>query len=157
MKSRPKGHPAGAVNAPLMHFGAGGMATNGDFLPVMAAAFPKDAKLVVGCKTGGRSQRAAMMLEGAGFTDLVEMRGGWAGEADPMGRILQELRTPEVHSGRIADVEPTAVVERGHDRPLDQRRPRHELDLEPLGDLERSLPRLVAHEHARDKKRAPHP
>src|SRR5437868_3098876 len=72
-----QGHPAGAVNAPLMHFGPGGMSPNPEFVAVMQKAFPRDARLVVGCKSGGRSQRAAMMLEAAGFTGLVEMRGGW--------------------------------------------------------------------------------
>lgn len=85
-----QGHPAGAKNVPLLHFGAGGMAPNPDFVAVVAGNFAPDAKLVVGCKSGGRSQRAAMMLEGAGFTELVEMRGGWAGEADTMGRLTEK-------------------------------------------------------------------
>jgi rhodanese-related sulfurtransferase len=51
------GHPPGAVNVPIMHAGAGGMVPNADFLAVMTAAFPWDAKLVVGCKAGGRSAR----------------------------------------------------------------------------------------------------
>ena len=85
-----QGHPQGAVNAPLMHMGPGGMSPNQEFLGVVSAAFPKDAKLVVGCKSGGRSQRAAMMLEAAGFTQLVEMRGGWGGETDQMGRVVEK-------------------------------------------------------------------
>ena len=85
-----QGHPRRAVNAPLMHMGPGGMVPNAEFVAVMAKAFPKDAKLILGCKSGGRSQRAAMMLEGAGFTDLVEMRGGWGGEGDAMGRIVEK-------------------------------------------------------------------
>lgn len=83
-----QGHPPGAYNAPIMHVGPGGMAPNGDFLAVVGRAFSKDAKLVVGCKSGGRSQRAAMMLEAAGFTNIVEMMGGFGGEADMMGRVL---------------------------------------------------------------------
>src|SRR5262245_27316673 len=85
-----QGHPAGARNVPLMHFTGGGMQPNPDFLAVVAAHFAKDARIVVGCKTGGRSQRAAMVLEGAGFTNLVEMRGGWDGERDPMGRVVEK-------------------------------------------------------------------
>lgn len=84
-----QGHPEGAHNAPLLHAGPGGMAPNPDFLAVVGACYPRDAKLVIGCKTGGRSQRAAMMLESAGYTALVEMRGGWAGEGDAMGRIVE--------------------------------------------------------------------
>ena len=88
------GHPAGVVNAPLMHMGPGGMAPNAEFAQVVAASFPKDAKMVLGCKSGMRSQRAAALLEGAGFTALVEMRGGWMGEADPMGRPVEKGWSP---------------------------------------------------------------
>jgi rhodanese-related sulfurtransferase len=85
-----QGHPLGARNAPLLHMTGGGMQPNGEFLDVVVASFPKDAKLVVGCKAGGRSQRAAMMMEAAGFTNLVEMRGGWSGEGDGMGRVVEK-------------------------------------------------------------------
>ena len=84
-----QGHPTGAHNAPVMHMGAGGMSPNPEFVQVVERAYPKDAKLVLGCKSGMRSQRAAMMLEGAGFTNLVEMRGGMGGEADQMGRTVE--------------------------------------------------------------------
>ena len=84
-----QGHPTGADNAPLMHAGSGGMAPNPEFLAVVQAAYAKDAKLVVGCKSGGRSQRAAMMMEAAGFSSLVEMRGGYSGETDGSGRIAE--------------------------------------------------------------------
>ena len=53
------GHPPGAVNVPIALAAPGRMMPNPDFLPVMAAAFRKDAKIVVGCKAGGRSMRAA--------------------------------------------------------------------------------------------------
>ena len=83
------GHPAGAYNVPLMNMGAGGMAPNPDFMAVMGA-FPKDAKLVVGCKAGGRSARAASMLESAGYTNVVDQRAGFEGAPDPMtGRISE--------------------------------------------------------------------
>jgi rhodanese-related sulfurtransferase len=80
-----QGHAPGAKNAPLLHMGPGGMTPNPDFLAVVGAAFPKDAKLVVACKAGGRSQRAAMMMEAVGFSQLVEMRGGWSGEGGEPG------------------------------------------------------------------------
>lgn len=85
-----QGHPAGARNVPIAHAGPGGMSENRDFLAVMQANFPADARLVIGCKSGGRSQRAAMMLEAVGYTQLVEMRGGMAGEADMMGRLVEK-------------------------------------------------------------------
>src|SRR5580704_3936479 len=73
------GHPAGAINVPIMHAGPGGMTPNPDFARVMAAAFPKDAKIVCGCKAGGRSLRAAQTLLGQGFTDVLDQRAGWDG------------------------------------------------------------------------------
>ena len=83
------GHPTGAVNVPLMHAGAGGMAPNPDFLKVMVAAFPKDAKLVVGCKAGGRSLRAAQALLGDGFTNVLDQRAGWDGARDSFGQVTE--------------------------------------------------------------------
>lgn len=80
------GHPAGAYNVPLLHFAGGRMAPNGEFLDVVRRRFAPDAKIVVGCKSGGRSQQAAQMMEQAGYTALVEMRGGFGGERDPLGR-----------------------------------------------------------------------
>ncbi|MSP59262.1 MAG: rhodanese-like domain-containing protein [Myxococcales bacterium] len=85
-----QGHPEGANNAPLLHMGAGGMAPNPEFVAVVQANFASDAKLVIGCKMGGRSQQAAMQLEAAGFTNLLEMRGGWSGQADAMGRMVDK-------------------------------------------------------------------
>ena len=99
-----QGHPKGALNVPLMHAGPGGMAPNPEFLAVMNAAFAKDAKLVLGCRSGARSQRAAMMLESAGFSGLLEMRGGWSGEGDQFGRMVE----PGWQSlGLPAETEPT--------------------------------------------------
>src|ERR1700753_4523583 len=81
------GHPAGAVNVPLMHFEGGRMAPNADFQQVVEANFPRDAKLVLGCKAGGRSLQAAALLEAAGYTSVVDMRGGYHGEHDGLGRV----------------------------------------------------------------------
>jgi len=84
------GHPSGAYNIPLMHATPTGMRPNGDFLPVVAAAFGKDAKIVVGCKTGGRSLRAAQGLVAAGYEAVVDQRAGFHGTRDPFGQV-QEL------------------------------------------------------------------
>jgi rhodanese-related sulfurtransferase len=73
------GHPTGAYNVPLMHQGPAGMTPNPDFLGVMEKRFPKDARLVVGCKAGGRSQKAASMLESAGYTSIVDQKAGYEG------------------------------------------------------------------------------
>jgi rhodanese-related sulfurtransferase len=83
------GHPPGAVNVPLMHAGGGGMTPNPDFIRVMGAAFPKDARIVVGCKVGGRSLRAAQMLAAEGFTQVVDQRAGWDGARNPFGQVTE--------------------------------------------------------------------
>jgi rhodanese-related sulfurtransferase len=82
-----EGHPAGAANVPLLHVTNGRMTPNGDFQKVVTANFAPDTKLVVGCKAGGRSLQAAALLEAAGYTSVVDMRGGFHGERDGMGRM----------------------------------------------------------------------
>ena len=81
------GHPTGALNVPVALAVPGGMQPNPDFLRVMGALFAKDAKIVVGCKMGGRSLQAAALLEAAGYSSVVDMRGGFHGERDNLGRV----------------------------------------------------------------------
>ncbi len=81
------GHPKGAYNVPLNHAGPRGMTPNPDFLAVVTAAFPKDAKLVVGCKMGGRSAKAAAALEQAGYTNVLDQTAGFEGARDPFGAL----------------------------------------------------------------------
>ncbi len=85
------GHPPGAVNVPiaLAAAGGGGMAPNPEFLRAVSAAFPKDAPLLLGCKSGGRSMRAAGELVAAGYTNLLELRTGWDGARDAFGQITE--------------------------------------------------------------------
>jgi rhodanese-related sulfurtransferase len=78
-----QGHPAGAINIPVFFIkGPGQMEPNPEFIAVAEAAIAKDTRLVVGCLSGGRSQRACEMLEAAGYTDLSNMRGGFGGARD---------------------------------------------------------------------------
>ena len=65
------------------------MQPNLDFLATMQRQFPKDAKLVFGCKSGGRSQRACELLENAGYSTLVNMYGGFHGASDMSGRVIE--------------------------------------------------------------------
>jgi rhodanese-related sulfurtransferase len=81
-----QGHPAGAANVPLLHAQGGRMAPNVDFQKVVEANFPRDAKLVVGCQSGGRSLRAVGVLAALGYQQLVDVRGGFGGERDAFGR-----------------------------------------------------------------------
>jgi rhodanese-related sulfurtransferase len=54
----------------------------------MGACFPKDTKLVIGCKAGPRSLAAAQLLVTAGFSNVVEQRAGFAGARDPFGSVV---------------------------------------------------------------------
>jgi rhodanese-related sulfurtransferase len=81
-----QGHAPGALNVPLLHQGPAGLTANPEFQAVMEAAFAKDEKLLVACKAGGRSLKAAALLEAAGYTNVREMRAGWDGGKDAFGR-----------------------------------------------------------------------
>src|SRR5258706_9319282 len=75
-----QGHPAGAINIPVVFIkGPGQMEVNPEFVAVAEKVLPKSTKLVVGCMAGGRSQRACEMLEEAGYADLTNVGGGFGG------------------------------------------------------------------------------
>ncbi len=81
-----QGHPRGAYNVPLLHMDERGSTANPDFLSVMERRFPKDAHLVVGCRTSNRSEHAVVLLAGAGFTNLRLQGAGFLGTHDSFGR-----------------------------------------------------------------------
>lgn len=83
------GHPAGAYNVPWAHAVGGAMQPNADFVAVMQRKFGTDAKLLLACRSGGRSMRAAEALQSAGFTNLVDQRAGWDGARDAFGRVQE--------------------------------------------------------------------
>jgi len=85
-----QGHPAGAVNIPLIDRDprSGQMMPNPDFMQVMQGNYPVDTKLLIGCQVGGRSMRAAQMLEAFGFSDVTNVKGGFSGMHDYMGRSV---------------------------------------------------------------------
>ncbi len=60
------GHIEGARNEPLPK------------LRELARALPRDRELVIQCQGGYRSSIASSLLEQAGFTRLIDLRGGWA-------------------------------------------------------------------------------
>lgn len=84
------GHPTHAFNIPVKVRAAAGMVANPDFVRVVSARFPKDAKLVIGCLSGGRSMLAAQLLIDAGFTQLLEQRAGFGGVRDAFGGITEQ-------------------------------------------------------------------
>jgi rhodanese-related sulfurtransferase len=64
------------------------MTPNPEFLGVMQAAFAKHEKLLLGCRSGGRSRRAAEMLAHQGYTELADLVTGWEGTRDDFGRPI---------------------------------------------------------------------
>lgn len=83
-----QGHPAGARNVPLLHVEGGRMVPNGDFQKVVEANFPRSTKLLVGCQSGSRSARAVGLLASLGYEQVADVRGGFGGERDGMGRSV---------------------------------------------------------------------
>jgi rhodanese-related sulfurtransferase len=73
------GHLAGARHIPM---GA---------LPGMLPSLPRDAEIVLYCRSGGRSGRALRMLRDAGFDRSTHLGGGllaWKRECDPSMRVV---------------------------------------------------------------------
>jgi rhodanese-related sulfurtransferase len=83
------GRPRGAVNVPWLVPGPAGLAPNASFLDGVRASFAHDAPLVVGCRSGQRSQGASAALEAAGFTRVVEQRAGFEGARGPFGQVVE--------------------------------------------------------------------
>lgn len=77
------GHPDGAVNIPIALRSPAGMVLNENFVKVIEAHFAKEKKLILGCQAGPRSDRAAEILEKAGYRNVVSVRGGFGGMRDP--------------------------------------------------------------------------
>ncbi len=86
-----EGHPHGALNVPITFSSPGGMVHNADFLPAMRVLFPDltAAQLILGCRSGRRSMRAAEELLRAGYTHVFEQSAGWDGARDAFGQITE--------------------------------------------------------------------
>ena len=86
-----QGHPRSACNVPLLHAEPGSrqLAPNPDFLRVVQANFPPESRLLLGCLSGGRSLRAAEILEEAGYKNLLNVRCGFGGARDHFGRVTE--------------------------------------------------------------------
>ncbi|MFQ5926623.1 MAG: rhodanese-like domain-containing protein [Terriglobia bacterium] len=82
------GHVPGAKNIPVVEpdpFGR--MQLNPRFVEIVEANFGKDVQCITGCQKGGRSLKAAELLLQAGFRHVLDMRGGFGGETNEMGRL----------------------------------------------------------------------
>jgi Fe-S cluster biosynthesis and repair protein YggX/rhodanese-related sulfurtransferase len=84
-------HAQGAYNIPYLHRAPQGMIPNADFSRVVQGLFPdKNEKLITSCQMGGRSVRAAAELLNMGYTNVVDMRGGFGSERDDVGNIVSK-------------------------------------------------------------------
>ena len=84
------GHVKGAYNVPYAMRDRGGrIAINEDFAAVVKRNFPTDAKLVIGCASGGRSLPACQILESEGYASLVHMPCGYSGARDATGAVVE--------------------------------------------------------------------
>jgi len=97
-----RGHPAGAVNVPVVFLDPAGAPPrpNDQFVSEVARLAGSDRELIVGCQAGGRSMRACEILAQAGYVNLANVVGGFGGAKD---------RTGAVHPGWVASGLPVAT------------------------------------------------
>ena len=98
------GHIPGAKNIPFALSSGGSMVAKPDFQTQVEAHLEKDAALIVHCKAGGRSAKAAHLLSAAGFQELLDMKAGWSGAKDAFGATLMGWQA----EGREIEVEAEA-------------------------------------------------
>lgn len=81
------GYPSGALNIPIMHHSAetGQMLANPDFLEVMLSAVPKSKRVLLSCRSGGRSMQACKILADNGYERLANVQGGFVGTPGEAG------------------------------------------------------------------------
>jgi rhodanese-related sulfurtransferase len=84
------GHPAGALNVPIMLGSPGAFSPNPDFLAVMEKVAPKGTTLYLSCQSGNRSGRAGALLEQNGWTDVANIRAGWGGARNFLGQVTEQ-------------------------------------------------------------------
>jgi rhodanese-related sulfurtransferase len=104
-----EGHPSGALNIPIAvpDRRTGMMALNPEFAKVAGAVLAKDAAILCGCKAGGRSFKAAMVLQSLGFANVSNVAGGWSGgPGAPRGSQLgfPSSRAPAAPGAGYADL-----------------------------------------------------
>ena len=85
-----QGHPAGAINIPVLFFEpqGGSPRPNDEFLDVVRRHVDSGREVFVGCQSGARSQRAADLMVQAGYVDVTNVLGGFGGQRDRAGNVL---------------------------------------------------------------------
>lgn len=89
-------HAEGAWNVPFLHKTSQGMIPNAEFGTVIAAQFAdKASKLLIIGAMGARSVRAAKELMALGYTSVFDVKGGFIGEFDVKGEVVNPGWQPE--------------------------------------------------------------
>jgi len=86
------GRPPRALNVPWQRADGDRLVDNSDFAIVMQSSFSSVEPLIIGCRSGSRSQAAVACLRELGFTRLLQLRHGFEGARDPFGRHLPGWR-----------------------------------------------------------------
>ena len=63
-------------------------------LPERLTEVPQDYPIIVACRSGGRSAKAAALLDHKGFRDVYNLEGGilaWTDEIEPLMREKQDV------------------------------------------------------------------
>jgi len=86
------GHIPAAVNIPVVEKNpmGPGLVPNPDFSSQVEQQFDKDRKIITLCLRGVRSMHAATMMMALGYTEVVDMQGGYDAEMDAGGNIVVE-------------------------------------------------------------------
>jgi len=86
------GRPKGAINVPVFFLdpATGERVENKDFLSVVEAHIRKNAQVIVGCQTGGRSAVAQRKLYEDGYENTYNMLGGFGGKRDSEGHVVHQ-------------------------------------------------------------------
>ena len=86
------GHVPAAVNIPVVEKNpmGPGLVPNPDFSSQVEQQFDRDRKIITLCLRGVRSMHAATMMMALGYTEVVDMRGGYDAEMDVGGNVVVE-------------------------------------------------------------------
>ncbi len=84
------GHVPDALNIPVVQRSSttGEMKANAEFLSVVGANIAKETRVIVGCKSGGRSVRAVRIMLDAGYRNVFNLLGGFSGQQDESGEVI---------------------------------------------------------------------
>ena len=86
-----EGHVPGSWNIPVLFMdrAAGTRTPNEHFVDEVTEIIPKNAALIVGCRSGSRSLKAQRMLIEAGYTNVANVVGGFTGRQNDAGEVTE--------------------------------------------------------------------